>query len=154
MTQQFKENWLLASMQHAVVAITLGVAALQPLAASAQAWPSKPIKVIVNFPAGGAADQIARAVAMPLQEALDRQLISEDEKAEVMNLLAFFIVSSLVAPKADRPILIHGMAAIYRLEVTSSSFLEWANSFKTRMLEESSGENQEENRSSGGTSTT
>ena len=47
------------------------------LAASAHAnnasnWPAKPIKVIVNFPAGGAADQIARAISQPLQESLQQ----------------------------------------------------------------------------------
>ena len=78
MTQQFKENRLLVRMQHAAAAITLGVIALQPLAASAQAWPAKPIKLIVNFPAGGAADQIARAVAMPLQEALGQPVVVDN----------------------------------------------------------------------------
>ena len=32
----------------------------------AQAYPNKPIKVVVSFPPGGAADQIARAVSVPL----------------------------------------------------------------------------------------
>ncbi|MEO6321427.1 MAG: hypothetical protein ABIR56_12195 [Polaromonas sp.] len=37
-----------------------------PLTALAQAWPSKPIKVIVNFPPGSAADPIACAISLPL----------------------------------------------------------------------------------------
>lgn len=89
---------------------------------------------------------------VPLQEALDKNLISDDEKSEVMNLLAFFTVSSLIAPKADRPILVNGMAAIYRLEVTSSGFSEWASSFKTRTRVESTGEKTPDAPSSDGTS--
>lgn len=79
---------------------------------------------------------------VPLQDALDRKLVTDDEKAEVMNLLAFFTASSLVAPKQDRAILVNGMAAIYRLEITSSTFTEWANSFKTRMLDANTGGKQ------------
>ncbi len=41
-------------------------------------WPAKPVKVIVNFPAGGAADQIARAVAQPLQEQLKQPVVVEN----------------------------------------------------------------------------
>ncbi len=39
--------------------VALGISA----AASAQAWPAKPVRIIVNFPPGGAADMIARAIA-------------------------------------------------------------------------------------------
>jgi len=39
---------------------------------SADKYPSKPIRIIVTFPAGGPADFVARAVAQSLQEAWGR----------------------------------------------------------------------------------
>jgi tripartite-type tricarboxylate transporter receptor subunit TctC len=50
-----------------------------PLSAQADTWPSKPVKVIVNFPAGGVADQIARAVTQPLQVALGQPVVIENK---------------------------------------------------------------------------
>ncbi|PHM20754.1 MAG: ABC transporter substrate-binding protein [Curvibacter sp. PD_MW3] len=55
-------------------------------AAHAQSWPSKPIKVVVNFPAGGAADQIARAVAQPLQEALGQPVVIDNRGGSGGNI--------------------------------------------------------------------
>jgi len=48
-----------------IVAAWLAAAALGPHAA-AQAWPSKPVKVIAVFPAGGSVDQVARVLAQQL----------------------------------------------------------------------------------------
>jgi len=46
--------------------------------ALAQAWPNKPIRLVVNFPPGGAADQIARSVGVPLGEALGEPIVIEN----------------------------------------------------------------------------
>ncbi len=51
---------------------------LTPLAASAQAWPAKPIRLIVNFPAGGSPDIVARAVATPLSQALGQPVVIDN----------------------------------------------------------------------------
>ncbi len=43
----------------------------------AQAWPSKPIKLVVGFPPGGGIDAVARNLQPGLQEALGQQVIVE-----------------------------------------------------------------------------
>jgi tripartite-type tricarboxylate transporter receptor subunit TctC len=66
--------------------LTAAVLALSGAAGFAQSWPSKPVKIIVNFPPGGAADQIARAVGQPLQEALGQPIVIENRSGAGGNL--------------------------------------------------------------------
>src|SRR3989442_5793738 len=53
----------------AVLALALAL----PTAAMAQAWPQRPIKMIVPFPAGGGTDFIARIAAKHLSDRLGQQ---------------------------------------------------------------------------------
>lgn len=57
-----------------------------PLAAQAQAWPNRPVRIIVNFPPGGAADQIARAVGQPLSEVLAQPVVVENRGGSNGNI--------------------------------------------------------------------
>ena len=63
--------------RRALLAIGLAAAVSSP-AALAQAWPAKPVRVVVNFPPGGAADQLARMIGQPLQDALGQPVVIEN----------------------------------------------------------------------------
>ena len=60
------------------LAAALLLACALPAAAAAQAWPQRPIKMIVPFPAGGGTDFIARLVAKHLSDRLGQQVFVEN----------------------------------------------------------------------------
>jgi tripartite-type tricarboxylate transporter receptor subunit TctC len=55
------------------------LAATLPLAVAAQAYPNKPIKVIVPFAAGSTTDIIARAISDKMSQSLGQQLVVENK---------------------------------------------------------------------------
>jgi tripartite-type tricarboxylate transporter receptor subunit TctC len=60
------------------LAVILMLACALPAAAHGQAWPQRPIKMIVPFPAGGGTDFIGRLAAKHLSEKLGQQLVVEN----------------------------------------------------------------------------
>ncbi len=72
-------------------ALLAGTAAMPALA---QDWPTKPVRVIVNFPPGGAADVIGRSVAQSLSEALGQQFVVENRPGANGNLGADAVAKS------------------------------------------------------------
>ncbi len=64
--------------QLAKFAVTVLFACALPATALAQAWPQRPIKMIVPFPAGGGTDFIARLAAKHLTERLGQQVFVEN----------------------------------------------------------------------------
>ncbi|MFL6573117.1 MAG: hypothetical protein ACJ8G4_15275 [Burkholderiales bacterium] len=48
---------------------------LAPLTASAQSFPSKPIRVVIPFVAGGSSDIVGRAIGSKLQELLGQPAV-------------------------------------------------------------------------------
>ncbi len=61
------------------VALIFFAALLGPGTASAQAYPSKPIKLIVGFPPGGGSDALARILGAALTEKLGQQILVDNK---------------------------------------------------------------------------
>jgi tripartite-type tricarboxylate transporter receptor subunit TctC len=57
-----------------------GAAGLQPraYAAGPDGWPSKPVRVICNFPPGSSPDVLARAISLPLQQSFGQPVVVEN----------------------------------------------------------------------------
>ncbi len=59
--------------------LALALTAVAPVVATAQAWPSKPIKIIVPFPPGGTSDPMARIIGQKLGEILGQSFVVENK---------------------------------------------------------------------------
>src|SRR5258706_12036300 len=58
--------------------LAAALCALAAVSASAQDWPSKPVRFIVPFPPGGSVDPLARLLGAKLGDALKQQFIVEN----------------------------------------------------------------------------
>jgi tripartite-type tricarboxylate transporter receptor subunit TctC len=63
------------AMRFLLFSIALSISAMS----HAQAWPTRPVKIIVPFAAGGPADNYARFLAQRLQDALGQAFVVEDK---------------------------------------------------------------------------
>jgi tripartite-type tricarboxylate transporter receptor subunit TctC len=75
------------------IAVLAAALCLAP-AAIAQAWPSKPIRIIVPYPPGGSSDIIARVISKPLSEALKQTVIIENKPGANGNTGTDFVAKS------------------------------------------------------------
>jgi tripartite-type tricarboxylate transporter receptor subunit TctC len=82
-------------LRRAVVCAAAAIGAFAALPAHAQgAYPDKPIRLVVNFPPGGAADVIGRAVAQQLGESLKQQVVVENRPGANGNIGADAVAKS------------------------------------------------------------
>jgi tripartite-type tricarboxylate transporter receptor subunit TctC len=60
--------------------------------ARAQAYPARPVRIISGFPAGSAADIVARLVGQPLSERISQPIVTDDRPGAGGNLAAEIVV--------------------------------------------------------------
>jgi tripartite-type tricarboxylate transporter receptor subunit TctC len=68
--------------------------AFATMEANAQAWPTKPIKTIVAFPAGGIVDVLARVVCDPLSPRLRQPIVVENRAGAGGVIASAFVAKS------------------------------------------------------------
>src|SRR6266567_9343635 len=66
--------------------LLLGTALLAPMTVHAQPYPSRLIKIIVPYAAGGAVDIVARTIGQPLAEALKQPVIVDNRPGASANI--------------------------------------------------------------------
>lgn len=64
------------------------------VAAHAQAWPAKPVRIVVPFAAGGTTDILARAIAPELQKAFGQSFVVENRAGAGGNVGAELVAKS------------------------------------------------------------
>ena len=91
--------------------LAAGAAALPAVSrtASAQAYPTKPIRWIIGFPAGGGADTVARIMEPWLSRRLGQPVIIENRPGASTNIAVQAVVNS---PPDGYTLLWHGLSSV------------------------------------------
>lgn len=75
-------------------ALLLGVGLVVAGSAAAQQFPSKPVRIVVGFAAGGSTDKLARVLALRMTELLGQSVIVDNRPGAAGNLAAELVASS------------------------------------------------------------
>jgi tripartite-type tricarboxylate transporter receptor subunit TctC len=81
-------------MRRILLYAVLACAALAPVTAFTQAWPSKPVKFVVPYPPGGSTDPMARLIAAKLTDALGQPFIVENRAGASGTIGTGFVAKS------------------------------------------------------------
>jgi len=72
----------------------LGIALALPCAATAQTYPSRPVRIVVGFGAGGGTDIAARAIAQKLSETFGTSFVVDNRPGAAGNLAGEIVAKS------------------------------------------------------------
>jgi tripartite-type tricarboxylate transporter receptor subunit TctC len=96
--------------------LAAGAAALPVMSgiASAQAYPTRPVRWIVGFPPGGGADTVARIMGPWLSERLGQQVIIENRPGASTNIAAQAVINS---PPDGYTLLFYGASTVVNTSI-------------------------------------
>ena len=103
-----------------IIGAVFALAPLVPAHAQAQGWPSKSIRMVVNFAAGGSTDVIARSMAQGLAAALGQPVIVDNRVGASGNIGLELVAKSApdgytLLHSSDGPILLN--PHLFKMEV-------------------------------------
>ena len=78
----------------AKAAVAAALLSLCPGFAYAQGYPSKPVRMVVGFPPGGATDVVARTISQKLAEALGQPVVVDNRAGAASNIGAELVAKS------------------------------------------------------------
>jgi tripartite-type tricarboxylate transporter receptor subunit TctC len=78
----------------ALAAISAGAFAQKSAKATAPAWPTKPLRIMVGFPGGSTPDLVARTIAEPLSKALGQPVVVENRPGAGGNIAADIVAKA------------------------------------------------------------
>jgi tripartite-type tricarboxylate transporter receptor subunit TctC len=85
----------MASRRTAICLIAMGMSAIASIpGASAQDYPTRPVKWVVGYPPGGATDIIARLIGQRLSERLGQQFIIENKPGAGNNIATESVINA------------------------------------------------------------
>lgn len=90
-------SFLVPRTRRAVLAAVAGAAlaaTLAPVQAQTAAWPARPVRIVVPYPAGGSSDVVARLLSQQLQESLGQPVVVENKAGANGNIGAEFVAKS------------------------------------------------------------
>ena len=89
-----RRQWIKTAAATAALAVGAPHVLAQPAAA---AYPSRPIKIVVGYAAGGAVDAVARAVGQALSQSMGQPVVIENKPGAGTNIA----VKSVIAAEPD-----------------------------------------------------
>src|SRR5712675_2135973 len=77
-----------------ILAAFAALAAAGPATSAAQAWPARPIRIVVPLPPGGSPDYLARLLSEKLQPVLGQPLVVENKPGASGHIAREFVAKA------------------------------------------------------------